>query len=98
MKINFGILGGVGAIGAGLYLLSAQSPNLAGGSSWFEVLAHGIGVYFIGKGIWMIHEALTNQELRDVARKQLEIAALDHSARSQETQAPAASRAPQPSA
>lgn len=38
------------SIAAGLYLLQFQS---AGGSSWFEVIGHGIGIYFIAKGIYL---------------------------------------------
>lgn len=44
------ILAALGSIGAGLYLLTSQavSPD-----SYIELLAHGIGVYFIAKGIYM---------------------------------------------
>jgi hypothetical protein len=38
------------SIGAGLYLLQYSSP---GQSSWFEVIGHGMGVYFIAKGLFM---------------------------------------------
>lgn len=38
------------SIGAGIYLLQFQS---AGESSWFEVIGHGMGAYFIAKGLFM---------------------------------------------
>jgi hypothetical protein len=47
---------------AGIYLLSYNSERLAAlggqsGKSWFEVIANGIGIYFIGKGIYMFRTA-----------------------------------------
>jgi hypothetical protein len=39
------------AIGAGVYLLSGQSTT--GQSTWFSLIAHGIGAYFIAKGLFM---------------------------------------------
>lgn len=52
------LLEAVGAIvtaAAGIYLLTKNSvaEPIAGGQSWFEVLAHGFGIYFIGRGVWM---------------------------------------------
>jgi len=43
------------SIGAGIYLLSAKSVVTFGGGtiSWFQILAHGIGIYFIAKGLYM---------------------------------------------
>lgn len=49
------VVGALFCVGAGIYLLGHHSPPLtvagAEGQSWFEILAHGIGAYFIGKGI-----------------------------------------------
>lgn len=58
---------GVLAIGAGLYLLQAQSVTVGdgGGQSWLELLAHGIGVYFIARGIWMIRHAGRQEDVVD---------------------------------
>jgi hypothetical protein len=39
------------AIGAGLYMLTLQTTGE--GTTIFEAMAHGIGAYFIGKGIFM---------------------------------------------
>jgi hypothetical protein len=49
------VVSALASIGAGIYLLSAKSvATFAGGStSWFQILAHGIGVYFIAKGLFM---------------------------------------------
>lgn len=37
-------------VGAGAYLLQTQA---VGESSWFEAIAHGMGIYFIGKGVFI---------------------------------------------
>jgi hypothetical protein len=39
------------AVAAGLYLLQFSSP---GASSWFEVIGHGMGAYFIAKGVFIL--------------------------------------------
>lgn len=39
------------SLGAGGYLLLTQSP--AGAGSWFSVIAHGMGAYFLAKGVYM---------------------------------------------
>ena len=50
-----GLLAGGTCAAAGIYLLSQQSvaDPTGGGTSWFEILAHGIGIYFIGKGAFV---------------------------------------------
>jgi hypothetical protein len=43
-------------IGAGLYLLqynATGSGDAAGGTSWFQIIGHGMGIYFIGKGLFV---------------------------------------------
>jgi len=60
------------SIGAGLYLLGTQT---VGANSILEVLAHGIGAYFVARGIFM-GSSLTAQaeaaealrELRDLTK------------------------------
>jgi len=37
-------------IGAGLYLLQYNSPAQ---TTWFQIIAHGMGIYFIGKGLFI---------------------------------------------
>jgi hypothetical protein len=43
-------LGGLVAIGAGVYLLAQYSET---GPTWLEVIAHGSGAFFIGCGLYM---------------------------------------------
>jgi hypothetical protein len=76
-----GIVAALICIGAGLYLLSAESPPVAGigGTSWFEVLAHGIGIYFIGKGIYIGTSSWTQAEANERLDKLIELEALRHS-------------------
>lgn len=53
------------AIGAGIYLLSQVSTDASVGRSWFEVIAHGMGAYFIAKGIFMFR---SSEQRRDQVR------------------------------
>lgn len=46
----FGLLSMLGSIGAGLYLLASHA---VGANSYLEVFAHGIGVYFVARGLFM---------------------------------------------
>jgi hypothetical protein len=61
------ILGALICIGAGLYLLSAQT---VADDSFLEVIAHGMGVYFIGKGLF-IWALLDRQDEHLVALRRL---------------------------
>jgi hypothetical protein len=38
-------------IGAGVYLLQYNSSGDQ--TSWFEIIGHGMGIYFIGKGLFI---------------------------------------------
>ena len=42
------------SIGAGIYLLTSQSASAD--ATVFDVLMHGIGAYFIARGLWMFSE------------------------------------------
>jgi hypothetical protein len=44
------VLATLGCFAAGGYLLSSHS---IGAPSWFDLLAHGIGLYFIAKGLFV---------------------------------------------
>jgi hypothetical protein len=46
-----GPLAVIASIGAGIYLLLSLWSS--GPTTWFDVIGHGIGVYFIAKGLWM---------------------------------------------
>lgn len=58
MRYSLRALAGLIAIGAGIYLLSfsGQTIDVAGqsGRSWFDIIDHGIGAYFIARGLWML--------------------------------------------
>lgn len=71
------------AIGAGIYLLQSQSVSIAGvgGTSWFQVLAHGIGVYFIARGLWMLGHVGRRDAVTDRLDRLIELGALEHQAR-----------------
>jgi hypothetical protein len=55
VSIISSLVGSLICIGAGVYLLLHGSPPIQIGSesgqSWLEIIAHGMGAYFIGKGI-----------------------------------------------
>jgi hypothetical protein len=53
---------GLISIGAGVYLASSQTadPN-----SYLQTIAHGIGFYFIGKGLYMIAMLLRQREFSE---------------------------------
>jgi len=47
-----GIDAAVVSIGAGLYLLTSESASAD--TTVFDALMHGIGAYFVARGLWMI--------------------------------------------
>lgn len=53
------------SIAAGIYLLSRGSSPVTvsgvSGQSWFEVLAHGLAIYFIARGLSMAAAMLRAQ-------------------------------------
>jgi hypothetical protein len=53
-----------GSIGAGLYLLTSSSEA---GNTMLDVLAHGIGVYFIAKGLYLGASLSAQSDIRDLA-------------------------------
>jgi hypothetical protein len=61
--------------------LSSQSPDVAGvsGTSWFEILAHGIGIYFIGKGVFIGASLWTQAETNERLDRLIEFEARRHS-------------------
>ena len=48
---RFGIAAALVSIGAGIYLL--QSESASADTTVFDILMHGIGAYFIARGLWM---------------------------------------------
>jgi hypothetical protein len=54
LQIVLGWLGALVCVGAGVYLLQWQSASdTAEQVSWFTTIGHGIGIYFIGKGLFV---------------------------------------------
>jgi hypothetical protein len=56
-------------IAAGVYLLSTQA---VAENSFLEVLAHGIGIYFIGKGVFIWSTLARQDRMIDLLAEQLE--------------------------
>ena len=53
---NFlGVAAAIACVGAGIYLLTSQSPT-DDTTVFVDVLMHGIGIYFIARGAWMLYE------------------------------------------
>jgi hypothetical protein len=66
------LLAALCAIGAGVYLLSHGSPDVelgGGGSSWFEIIAHGMGAYFIGKGVYIGRSSWQRQKMLELMER-----------------------------
>jgi hypothetical protein len=54
------------SIGAGIYLLSTSSPA---SDSGLIVIAHGMGAYFVSKGLWMGRSLYMQSEIVDATQK-----------------------------
>ncbi len=46
-------------VAAGVYLLQYN------GTSWFQIIGHGMGIYFIGKGIFVARSTRLQAQARD---------------------------------
>jgi hypothetical protein len=69
------ILAMLGSIGAGVYLLQYQSAgNSATGTSWFEIIGHGMGIYFIAKGLFIARTTYLQADARNKLAQLVEIA------------------------
>ena len=66
------------AIGAGAYLLQYNSASTGDGTSWFEIIGHGMGVYFIAKGLFMMRSAWFSSRSVDHLKHLAEWARYDH--------------------
>ena len=51
------VLAALVSIGAGIYLLGSESA--AEEMTVFDILMHGIGAYFIARGLWMASRVAT---------------------------------------
>jgi hypothetical protein len=61
-----GIAAAVVSIGAGIYLLTTESASAD--PTVFDALMHGIGAYFIARGLWMITKMARSFEAPAPAR------------------------------
>lgn len=69
------VLASLGSIGAGIYLLQYQSAGSSEtGTSWFEIIGHGIGIYFIAKGIFIARTAYLQAQARNLLEDMVDIA------------------------
>jgi hypothetical protein len=55
---------------AGIYLLQYNADTgTAGGTSWFQIIGHGMGIYFIGKGLFVARSTwLESQQAEHLAQ------------------------------
>ena len=56
LAILIGIGAAIVSIGAGVYLLTHESASAD--STVFDILMHGIGAYFVARGLWMVVEII----------------------------------------
>src|SRR5262245_53891632 len=48
-----GVLAALVSVGAGIYLLTSESASAD--TTVFDILMHGIGAYFVARGMWMLY-------------------------------------------
>lgn len=65
----FGAAAAVAAIIAGVYLLQTQSAS--DDPTVFDALMHGIGGYFVARGLWMISSLIREDRARKQAAPKL---------------------------
>jgi hypothetical protein len=67
---------------AGAYLLqygwSDTVGDTSGGTSWFEIIGHGMGIYFIGKGLFVARSTYLEAEQADRLAQLVAFAAYQH--------------------
>ena len=83
-----------------MYLLAHNSEPInigdqTGGQSWFEIIAHGIGVYFIGKGLFIARSTHLDSEAVTALRKLVDAAAFSHSTRADQSRSSAGPQVPE---
>lgn len=59
-----GLVAAAVCVFAGIYLLQYNevSTGLGGGTSWFQIIGHGMGIYFIGKGLFVAQSSWANAD------------------------------------
>jgi hypothetical protein len=70
-------------IGAGVYLLqyNAATGGDVAGTSWFQIIGHGMGIYFIGKGLFIARSTHLEAEQADRLKQLVEFAGHDRARR-----------------
>lgn len=69
------VVAAVVAIVAGVYMLTTQA---AAANSIFNPLLHGIGLYFIARGLWMLRHAGREDDVVDRLEQLVELQAAGH--------------------
>jgi hypothetical protein len=70
---TFELIGALLSVLAGGYLLTKNGAPVEGGQSWFEALAHGIGLYFLARGAWMVGQLGTQQSSSKALERLVEL-------------------------
>jgi hypothetical protein len=65
---------------AGVYLLqyNAATGGIGGGTNWFQIIGHGMGIYFIGKGLFVARSTYLEAEQADRLAQLVAFAAYEH--------------------
>jgi hypothetical protein len=66
---------------AGIYLLQYNADTSGvggGGTSWFQIIGHGMGIYFIGKGLFVARSTWLEWQQADRLAQLVEFAAYEH--------------------
>lgn len=67
---------------AGIYLLQYNAVDTSAfggaGTSWFQIIGHGMGIYFIGKGLFVARTTHLEADAADRLDKLVMFAGLSH--------------------
>jgi hypothetical protein len=75
----FGFAGAAICVFAGIYLLQYNATTDAStGTSWFQIIGHGMGIYFIGKGLFVARSTYLEAEQADRLAQLVTLAAHEH--------------------
>lgn len=74
------LLAGLICVGAGIYLLRYNAAAIVGfkGTSWFQIIGHGMGIYFIGKGIFGARSNILAASQKEQLKYLADWAAFEH--------------------
>jgi hypothetical protein len=64
---------------AGIYLLQYNAvSDPTTGTSWFQIIGHGIGIYFIGKGLFVARSTWLESQQADRLAQLVQFAAYEY--------------------